>query len=216
MKLFSVTKLVVVAAALCSASVFDASAISELSSDDPLCQRYIGDGEMANKGEAKPKHSYMVMLTVRKLGNGRQLLDYDFIRKNQTTYQTTRRPLIIEKKDDTPTKVLIPASKDKMNLYYSYKQAGWLHQLEYEQLHEDEGTPKKRSLLFNYLDMDGNRVTHHVFADKIDGKWQLTSTGSVVGDYNELLTIWTHKLVQVDVVDVACPSPGRGAPPVTF
>ena len=204
MKLFSVTKLVVVAAALCAASVFAASAISELSSADQPCQYYLGDGKMADKGEAKLKHSYRVVLRVQKLGDGRQLLDYSFIRNDQVT----RRPLIIEKKDDTPTKVLIPASEDKLNLYYSYKQTGWLHQLEYEQLHEDEGTSKKHSLLFNYLDMDGNRVTHHVFIYKIEGRWQLTSTGSVVGEHNELLTIWTHKLVQENI----CGSTGRRFP----
>ena len=204
MKLFPVTKLVVVAAALCAASVFAASAISELSSADQPCQYYTGHGKMADKGEAKPKHSYRVTLKVQKLDDGRQLLDYWFTRNNQAT----RRPLILEGKDNTPTKVFIPASEDKLYHYYSYQQTGWQHQLEYEQLHEDEDASKKRSLLFNYLDMDGNRVTHHVFADKIDGKWQLTSTGSVVGEHNELLTIWTHRLVHAK----KCHSTGRRVP----
>ena len=69
--------------------------------------------------------------------------------------------------------------------------------LEYEEIHQDEGTPKKRTILLSFLDKDGNRVTEHVLAYRKAGKWQLISTGSI-GNTDGVIFIWTHKLSQTD------------------
>ena len=61
---------------------------------------------------------------------------------------------------------------------------------------KEENTAKKRTLLLNYLDMDGNRVQHHILAYRKDDNWQLVSTGSV-GNDKGVIYIWGHKLTQV-------------------
>lgn len=195
MKPLSVVKAMVVVGALCSVKAFAAGFFSELSSASEPCQYYTGSGETFDNGDTRLKQSYTVALKVLSIGNDRYLLDYKFLVNGKANQQR----IIIEEKRYSPMKVLVPASRDKLNQYYSYRQTGWQHQLEYEKLSENEGTAKKRSILLNYLDMDSNRITHHVLAYKIDGKWQLVSTGSAVGsNCNEMLNVWTHRLAQAD------------------
>lgn len=191
MKLLSMVKLVVAAGALCSASAFAAGIFSEASSSAP-CQSYTGTGKIYYDNA---EHSYTVTLKVRKLGNGRDLLDYSYVFVGD---KVSRTPIIIDSGRGRHDKVLVPKSKDALDDYDAYVETGWAHELEYEEIHQNEGTPKKRTILLSYNDVRGARTTHHVLAYRIDGKWQLTSTGAFGIAMDGEPNIWTHKLSQTD------------------
>ncbi len=194
MKLGSVAKLVVVAYALCSMSAFAAGIFGERSSSDG--RNYVsyskGKGIRIYENARDEKIEYEVTLKRAVLDDGRDLLEYNFVSGSDNTYQR----IIIDEESDGFQKIFVPASSDAQHDYNSYVEAGWAHKIEYEKLQKEEGTAKKRTLLIHYLDMDGNRVTHHILAYKRDGQWVTAATGSV-GNANGVIYIWGHELEQV-------------------
>ena len=188
----------VVVSTLFSVNAFAASLFSEgANTNEPAtaCRSYLGTGSMYYTSAGDQAINYTVALNVVSLGDGsRDLLDYNLMINGQTM----RWAMIIDdKENDVFQKVLIPSSAAKIDDYTSYIETGWAHKIEYDSIHRDEGTPKKRTMLFNFLDQHGNRVTHHMLAYRIDGKWQLISTGSI-GNTDGVISVWAHKLSQAD------------------
>ncbi len=193
MKFWSVVTLAIAACTLYSVSTFAADIFSKSSSDSGGCQIYTGKGEMHYETARDQVISYAVTLKVSQLGDGKDLLDYSFVINGQAN----RFPIIIDEESAAFQKVLVPTSDDAQDDYASYIETGWSHKLEYEEIHQDEGTPKKRTTLFSFLDENGNRITEHILAYRKAGKWQLTSTGSI-GNTDGVIFIWVHKLSQTD------------------
>ena len=196
MKLWSVMKLAIVASSLFSASAFAAGLFSEEANTNTSCRYFTGAGVMYYESARDRAINYAVTLKVTPLEGGRDLLDYNLM----VNGQTMRWPMILDEENDAFQKVLIPSSTNTMDDYTSYVETGWAHQMEYDYIHRDEGTPKKTTLLFNFLDQHGNRATHHVLSYEIGGKLQLTSTGSI-GNADGVISVWAHKLSQAD----SCP-----------
>ena len=194
MTLRSVVKFAVVASALCSMNAFAAGIFSELSSADGQCHFYAGKGTMRFEKARDRAIDYKVTLKIHTLGNGMDLLDHSFVINGQVT----RFPIILDEESTSFQKVLVPTSEDTQDDYDSYVETGWGHQLEYEEIHRDEGTPKKRTMLMSFLDKDNNRITEHILAYRDEsGKWQLTATGSI-GNADGVIFVYTHKLSQTD------------------
>ena len=194
MKLGSVVKLVVVAYALCSLSAFAAGIFSETTSGDGkhYVSYYKGKGAMLYEDARDERHNYEVTLKVVTLDDGRGLWEYNFVSGSTNTYQR----IIVDEESDAFQKVFVPASKDTQHDYASYIETGWAHKIEYENLQAREGTAKKRTLLFNYIDIDGNRVTHHILAYRVEGKVHFDVTGSV-GNTDGVNYVFGHELKQV-------------------
>ena len=196
MKLWSVVKLATIVSVLFSANVLAAgvfNARTDTNEPNPACHYYMGMGSMYHENDRERPINYTVTLKVVPLADGRDLLDYNLM----VNGQTMRWPMIVDEESDAFQKVFVPNSVATMDDYASYVETGWAHQLEYDRIHQDEGTPKKITLLFNFIDQHGNRVAHHVLAYRISGKWQLTSTGSI-GNANGVISVWAHKLSQAD------------------
>lgn len=191
----SVLRLLVVASALCSLSAFAAGIFSEVSSggDGRTYVSYFkGKGTMIYKNALDEKINYEVTLKIVVLDDGRELAEYNFVSDISNTY----RRFIVDGDSDAFKKVFVPASKDMQHDYSSYVETGWGHKIEYENLQREEGTAKKRTLLLNYLDMDGNRVTHHSLIYKKAGNWKLLSTISV-GNADGVVYVSAQELEQV-------------------
>ena len=190
MKLWSVLKLMVGASALCATSVF---AVGILSGDGRgYVSYYKGKGTKIYKDARDEKIDYEVTMKLASVLDSRALFEYNFVDYSGNTYHR----FIVDEESDSFQKVFVPASKDKQHDYSSYVETGWGHKLEYENLQRDEGTVKKRTLMFHYLDMDGNRVTHHNLIYKKDGNLKLISTISV-GNANGVIYVAAHELEQV-------------------
>lgn len=196
MRIVSVVKLAIILGMLCSVRVLAAGIFVTPSSTDGThyVTYYAGKGGMAYRSVRDELIEYEVTLKQVGIGNGRSLLEYNFVSARGNTYQ---RIILDNDIGDGFQKVFIPASKDKQDDYASYVETGWAHKVEYEGLQQEElGTSKKRTLLLSYVDMEGNRHTHHILAYDKDGKRKFISTGSV-GNANGMIYGWAHRLTQV-------------------
>ena len=178
MKFFSALKLMAVASALCATSVFAAGVLSELASGGDgrnYVTYFKGKGVKIYENARDEQIDYEVTMKSVTLDDGRELIEYNFVSGSDNTYHR----FIVDEESDAFKKVFVPASKDTQHDYSSYVETGWGHKIEYENLQREEGTAKKRTILLNYTDMDGNRVTHHILAYKKEDNWKFLSTISV-------------------------------------
>ena len=191
------TKLAVALSVLCTANVLVAMDVFEATTS---CMSYRGIGQMQYEGSSERTY-YRVDLTRRGLGDGKQLLDYSFTIDGSVE----RFPVILEDSvgsDVVFTKVLVPkvpADEDNLQDYASYVETGWGLEREYDRLRkEEEGTPKKRTLLFSFAAGDGNKkYTEHTLAYRKAGKWQLIATGSVESLIANTKLSYSHELSEL-------------------
>ena len=195
MRVLLMIKLVMAVGALCSLSAFAAGIFSQPLSGDGDGQRYVtyyaGKGAKFYEDTRNETLNYKVTLKIAELDDGRLLFEYNF-NGSTNTYQR----FIVEQESDAWQKVFVPASADAQHDYSSYVETGWASEVEYDRLQEEEGTPKKHTILLNYLDTDGNRVTLHVLAYKKEGKWKLITVSSV-GNADGIIYLSGHELEQV-------------------
>ena len=196
MRVWAIVRLVVVASALCS--------LNALGTELEFASRciYAGQGITYQKDTAEPMR-YLALLDVGgKIGN-RDVWRFDAtLGQDRDAHSGISGYIVTEKESDADMKVSVPNVADVSGNPSSFVfiRTGWAHKYEYEGLQKEEGTPKKRSILFNYLDTDGNRVTQHIFAYRKggDGYWQLIITGSI-GNDDGLIANWVTKLSETCV-----------------
>ena len=196
MKLWSGVKLVIVVGALGAANVFATDTLRQPPrSNDAGCEHYVGKGYVIHENARDQKVNYTVKMEKRQLA-GKTLLDY-YITVEGT--QEQRYPILLSDEGDSFQRVLTPVSEDMLNDYGSYVQTGWGQKIEYDHIQREEGTPKKRSILLNFSDRNGNDSSSHILAYRKEGKWQLTSIGvGYYGESNEQVYTWAEKLSQTD------------------
>lgn len=186
-------KLITVMFTLCSMTVVAADAFDQRSDTNGNRRGsgyYTGNGTMIPANARDQRIRYKIIMNTKALEPDKLLLKRRFTVDGKTTI----RPLVIAKESDAFQKVLVPASDDKLKDYASYVETGWALESEYDELQEEEGTAKKRTLLFNYLDTDGNRITEHILAYRKDGKWQATFVGTLSDTDGKLLYVWRDRV----------------------
>ena len=151
---------------------------------------YTGSGTMTPASARDQRISYKITMSTKTLAHGKLLLSRSFAIDGKIT----ARPIVIDKESDAFQKVFVPASEDKLDDYSSYVETGWALESEYDELQEEEGTAKKRTLLFNYLDTDGNRITEHILAYRKNGEWQATFVGTLSNTDGKVIYVWRDRL----------------------
>ncbi len=163
---------------------------------------YEGEGVMVYNDALDEKIEYDVTMKLTALADGRDLFEYSYVVAGRVTSQS----IILEGGSDAIQGILVPASEGRRGDLASYVETGWGLEREYDKLQQEEGTAKKRTVLLNYLDTNGNRVSHHILLRHraSDGVLVLDSTGTVGSDRDGAIFAWEDTLEQM----TACSSAG--------